>query len=577
VAAQAASLLMALSTVAGVAAITPFFAVLGDPGVIDRSVPLTWLFRHGGFHTERGFITALGVGFVGVVVITNLVNLLGAYALQRIALHIGDDMRALLFMEYLHRDSLYHANTHGTALCNNVAYETERSVVTTLQNVFTLVTQCVTIALVIGSIAFVNPLAAAAIVSVLIGGYGCIYLLLRQRIFRAGRLARALAEQRMKLILEALSAVKEIAVLHKQAFFQERFEQASRRASRIIGYIAAITLSPRYAMECIAVAGVVGSALALSSTAQATGQWLAELTFLGFAVYRLLPALQQAFAGIVNIRAAQASFAVIAADLKRARATQARPAAAQGVWHAGPRREIRLEEISFRYSPDAPPALDAVSLSIVPGTVVGIVGPSGCGKTTLVDILAGLLVPQSGAVRVDDIGIDESNRRSWQSHIAYVPQGFYLLDSTVAENIALGVAAEDIDRERMRAAARRASLDEFVSRLAQGYDEVIGERGVRLSGGQRQRLGIARALYTDASVVIMDEATNALDVLTEAEVMSAIKGLRGQRTIILIAHDMSALKSCDVIVELVKGKLVRRGSGPSSTAGPPPKAFADAF
>jgi ABC-type multidrug transport system fused ATPase/permease subunit len=175
-------------------------------------------------------------------------------------------------------------------------------------------------------------------------------------------------------------------------------------------------------------------------------------------------------------------------------------------------------------------------------------------------MIAGLLVPQAGRVEVDGIVLDDANRSAWQSRIAYVPQSIYLLDTTIAQNVALGIPAEAIDRERLLTAAQLAQLDEFVSTLPSGYDHVVGERGVRLSGGQRQRIGIARALYTNASVLILDEATNALDGLTEQELIATILRLRGRYTIILIAHRLNTVRACDVIFELDRGKITGSGS-----------------
>jgi ABC-type multidrug transport system fused ATPase/permease subunit len=284
------------------------------------------------------------------------------------------------------------------------------------------------------------------------------------------------------------------------------------------------------------------------------------LTFLGFAVYRLLPTLQQAFGAIVKIRAGNAGFVSIAADLRLARARKYADRALDSSWQERPRQEIQLKEVSFRYEPDRPPAASGVSLRIPARSAVGFVGANGAGKTTVVDLVAGLLVPAIGKIEVDGIALDDANRVAWQSRIAYVPQNISLLDTTIARNIALGIPRAAIDQERLLAAARLAHLDEFVRTLPRGYDHPVGERGMSLSGGQRQRLGIARALYTDASVLILDEATNALDGLTEQELMATILRLRGRYTIILIAHRLSAVRACDVIFELDRGKVSASGS-----------------
>jgi len=225
-----------------------------------------------------------------------------------------------------------------------------------------------------------------------------------------------------------------------------------------------------------------------------------------------------------------------------------------------PQQEIRLEEVSFRYAPDQPWALRGVSLRVPARAAVGFVGVNGSGKTTLVDVIVGLLVPSEGRVEVDGSALDEANRAAWQSRIVYVPQNMFLLDSSIAQNIAFGIPAADINRHRLLEAVRLAQLDEFIKTLPAGYDHRVGERGIQLSGGQRQRIGIARALYREATVLVFDEATNALDGLTEQELMATLGRLRGRYTTILIAHRMTAVRSCDIIFELENGKITGSGT-----------------
>jgi ABC-type multidrug transport system fused ATPase/permease subunit len=191
---------------------------------------------------------------------------------------------------------------------------------------------------------------------------------------------------------------------------------------------------------------------------------------------------------------------------------------------------------------------------------VGIVGANGSGKTTLVDMIAGLLEPGIGRIEIDGITLDDANRADWQSRIAYVPQDIFLLDTTIEQNVALGVAPADIDRARLLKAAQLAHLDKFVDGLPGGYQHIVGERGMKLSGGQRQRIGIARALYTDASVLIMDEATSAQDGLSEQELMATLLRLRGRYTIVLIAHRLSTVRACDVIFEFDGGEMTASGT-----------------
>jgi HlyD family secretion protein len=563
---QIVSMAMAFSTVSGIAAIAPFFAVLGQPELIDHNALLHWAYAHGGFSSKRGLVVALGIAFIGVMLIANLISVLGSLAMSRLALRIGTELQSTLFGEYLSRPYSFHTRANGTMLFNNILHETARVTNGILRNAFLLVTNLVTASFIILSILLLKPMIALAMIAGLAGGYALIYFVLRNRLLKVGQTQSRFAIEQAQILHESFGAIKEIIVLHAQNFFRGRFERASKSFSLAAAHSQVVAQNPRHLMECVAAVGLVGLALVLGGREDGVGPWLGQLTFLAFAAYRLLPILQQVFAASVNIRADRAALALIAPDLRRARTaihTTIPPhfMGADCAWQGGrPQQEIRLEEVSFRYAPDQPWALRGVSLRIPARAAVGIVGVNGSGKTTLVDVIVGLLVPSEGRVEVDGSALDEANRAAWQSRIAYVPQNMFLLDSSIAQNIALGIPTAEINRHRLLEAVRLAQLDEFIKTLPAGYDHRVGERGIQLSGGQRQRIGIARALYRAATVLVFDEATNALDGLTEQELMATLGRLRGRYTTILIAHRMSTVRSCDIVFELENGKIAGSGT-----------------
>jgi len=562
---QIVSIAIAFSTITGIAAIAPFFAVLGQPQLIDSNSLLHWAYVHGDFSDRRGFVVALGFAFIAVMLIANLINVLGSLAMSRLAVRIGNELQSTLFGEYLSRPYTFHTRTNGTMLLNNILYEAAKVAHGIVRNGFLLVTNLVTASFIILSILLLKPVIALAMIAGLAGGYGLIYLVLRNRLLQLGQTHSRFAVEQAQILHESFGAIKEIILLQAQNFFRGRFERASKASARAAAYSQAVAQNFRQLMECVAAVGLVGLALLLGGRENGVGSWLGQLTFLAFAAYRLLPILQQVFAASVNIRADRAGLALIAQDLRRARAAihttaLANSARTDRAWQVCPQREIRLEEVSFRYAPDQPWALRGVSLRIPARGAVGIVGVNGSGKTTLVDVIVGLLVPSEGRVEVDGSALDEANRAAWQSQIAYVPQNVFLLDASIAENIALGIPAADIDRHRLLEAIRLAQLDELIETLPAGCDHRVGERGVQLSGGQRQRIGIARALYRSATVLVLDEATNALDGLTEQELMSTLGCLRGRYTTILIAHRMTTVRSCDIIFELENGTITNSGT-----------------
>jgi HlyD family secretion protein len=557
---QAVALIMAVSTLIGIAAIVPFFSVLGDPARIGHSAALSWVYRRFGFGAERSFLIALGVGSLLVIVLANAVNWFGSLAMNRFAGRIGDYFTVALFDDYLHRDYRFHLACNSATLLSNVAWETGRGTTGIVQFYFVLCTNLAAALLIIASLVLVNPLIAAATLGGLSAGYALIYVLARQQLLRNGHLESRHTQERMKIASESFGGIKEIRLLSAQDYFRDKFQRACESLSRTGLNTQSIAQSPRYIMECFVVGGLVVAALVLVEQNGTTGPWLAQLTYLGLAAYRLLPALQQIFHALVRIRADRVAFERIADDLRRAcqrvrgRPRQLDPA----LWQGRPRFHIQLTDVGFRYSPERQPALAGVTLRIDAGSTVGLVGPSGSGKTTIAELILGLLVPTSGSITVDGTDLDENNRIDWQSTIAYVPQRIVLFDTSLAENIALAVGAERIDQHRLRSAVRLAQLESLVTSLPGGYQELLGEHGLRLSGGQRQRIGIARALYRNASTLILDEATNALDRLTEDEIMSTLEGLRGERTIILIAHRLSAALRCDRIITIDNGSVVER-------------------
>jgi ATP-binding cassette, subfamily B, bacterial PglK len=556
---QLLSIVMALSTVGGIAAVLPFFAALADPHAIEHNALLRVVAQRAHLDTGGSYSAVLGMTFAAVVLIANAVNLFGFMAINRFAARVGDSLNVRLFDEYVHRDYEFHLRSKSSTLASKVQ-ESARVTSGVLQQALILVTNLVTIACIAAAVVLVNPIVAVAAIAGLGGSYAAIYVTARRRLVRNGQSESRYHAERARTISEGLGAIREVMLAQAREFFVRRFAAQSRSISRSAVNTLAISQAPKYILECITVACLVGVALYLHGRPDAGSPWMAQLSFVVFAAYRLLPALQQAFAAIVKIRADRTAFAGIEIDLGRANPSRriTRDALAERAWCGRPRCEIRLSEVSFRYAPDRPAAVLGASLVIPAGAIVGFIGPNGSGKTTLLDLVSGLLVPQSGHVEIDGMRLDRANCVAWQSTIAYVPQHPTLFEATLAENIAFGTPPAQVDRERLESAVRLARLTECVAALPNGYDEWLGA-GCGLSGGQRQRVAIARALYRDASLLILDESTSALDTAAEGEVTETLDLLRSNRTILIIAHRTSALRYCDFVVELSGGRIV--GSG----------------
>jgi ABC-type multidrug transport system fused ATPase/permease subunit len=302
--------------------------------------------------------------------------------------------------------------------------------------------------------------------------------------------------------------------------------------------------------------------LYLVGTGRDVSSWTPILAVYVIAGYRMLPALQEIFSGLTTIRYNLVTLDSLYKDFTGLEPVttnkQDRQDMKAGFQHF---KTIRFSAVDFRYPQGSEYALQEINLVIDRNTTVGLVGPTGSGKTTIVDTLLGLLLPVSGNLVVNDIIVTPGNVRGWQQCIGYVPQHIYLFDDTIAKNIAFGVADEAIDRVALERASRIANVHDYiVNELPNGYQTIVGQRGLRLSGGQQQRIGIARALYHQPDILVLDEATNALDSVTEHVVMDAIRLMSHKMTIIMIAHRLNTVKNCDVIHYIDQGHIVSSGT-----------------
>jgi HlyD family secretion protein len=546
---QAVSVLMAISTVAGLASVMAFLAVLADPSLIDEHAVLKRLSRAFGLD-GRDFLTALGGAFIALLLLGAIVNLAGSRVMAAFAYSVGDRIREALFAEYLWRDYLFHARVGAGRLMENVLNQSDR-VVLSLLSAQLLITNAILTLLVVMSIAVVNPRVALGGVLAIAGSYSLFYAIVRRRVARRGRELSRLGAERIAVVEQSLRGIKYLQVSGARDVFGRRLSAVAGAYSSSLADTQFLGQFPRYVLECVAGATLIACAGLIGSGA-AGGMWLAQLSFIAFAGFRLLPAFQQMYHGFVVLRANRPVIENVAAELEHratargTRASDAKPRVEKG---------IELLGVSFRYSPDTPLVLRDANLRISAGDAVGIVGTSGCGKTTLVDLVLGLLSPASGRVEIDGVALDEGRVPAWQRSIGYVPQDVLIMDASVRENIAFGIDPASIDDERVREVARQAGADGFIEALPGGYSARISGVSGGLSGGQRQRVGIARALYGDPSLLVLDEATNALDAGTESAIIEAVVRNRGARTVLIVAHGASLIESCDRVHELRDGKL----------------------
>lgn len=554
---QLVAVLMAVSTVIGLAAVMAFLAVLANPGLIDSHAVLNGLRRSLDL-THRGFLLVMGGGFIAWLILSAITNVVGSLAMGRFACSVGDRVREVLFAGYLQRDYLFHARAGAARLLHNVIYQSDR-VTSTLFNGQVLITNAVLTLLVVVSIAVVNPTVALIGVVAIAGSYWFVYRILRRRVARNGRLQSKWGAERAAVVEQAFHGIKYLLVARAQDAFRTRLTTATHSLSQVLADTQFIGQFPKYLLECVAGTALIACA-ALVSGGSGGGAWLAQLSFIGFAGFRLLPAFQQMYNAFVVVRAHRSAIEDLASQLDDGMPVSPIPKSSPRSGTRGGLRSVELAGVSFRYSPEAPLVLDNVNVRIAAGTAIGIVGASGCGKTTLLDLILGLLVPIEGRIEIDGEALDSRGVMDWQQSIGYVPQEVMILDATVRENVAFGAALGEIDDDRVREAAVQAGASEFIEALPGGYAAKISGMGGALSGGQRQRLGIARALYRQPSLLVLDEATNSLDSETERAVIDAVIRNRGARTLLIVAHGSAVIDACDRVYEMRGGALHDRES-----------------
>ena len=546
----------------GVAAILPFLAILSDTSVIHSNAQLVWVYETFGFTSDQNFLTFIGLAVFGVVVLSLVIKTVTLYAMMRFSFMRAASISTRLLGGYLHQPYTWFLNRNTADLGKSLLSEIDRLSLTVIGPAMRLLANVVIVLFLTGLIILVNPVIALASAAFIFGSYGLVFLGLRKLIAKRGE-ERLLANgERFQIAQEALGGAKEVKLLGLERAYAARFSDPARRMARAVTTDMVVGESPRYILEGIAFGGMLLLIVVmLISDDGSLERILPLLGVYAFAGLRLFPALQQVFRMASGLRFNYPSLESLHRDLMEVQQNMAdRPPGAPPA-PMELTRSIELDDVHYAYPQAERAALNGLSLEIPANTTLGIVGGTGAGKTTAVDIILALLMAETGELRVDGVPVTAANRRAWQRSIGYVPQQIFLTDESVRGNIAFGVPAEEIDHAAVERAARIAELHDFVlENLPEGYDTMVGERGVRLSGGQRQRIGIARALYHDPAVLILDEATSALDNLTERAVMDAVHNLGRAKTIIMIAHRLTTVRDCDMIVMLENGRVISSGT-----------------
>ncbi len=505
---------------------------------------------------SRGLIVSLA--FCGLFALKSVLLFGMIFLINRTVYRKVTRFSADLFNLYLHRPLRFHLERNSAEILRNLmsgaslTFEAIRHVLLIALEGFLMIAA---IALLFFIEPWITMLLAVTLCSVAV-----VFYLFISPVFRHwGTRQQTLEGDMIKWIMQAFSSIRDIKVFNSYGFLDRGIREIVRQRARYQTYSVSTMHVPRLVMETLVVVGFMLFVGLLSASETPREEIVATLGVFGMAAIRILPSLNRILSSGAELRQRSAYIDTLYQDwVEGHRDSEQDSASSQSVFTDLSER-IDLKDIRFAYAKEGVPALDTINLSIRKGQSIGIVGPSGGGKSTLIDIILGLLVPDSGRVSVDDADI-MTDISGWRGRIGFVPQQIYLLDDTIRRNIAFGLLDAEIDDAKIAEAVRLAYLDDVVGALADGVNTVIGEQGTRLSGGQRQRIAIARALYRDPDILVFDEATSALDNVSETEITRAIESLAGSRTVLIVAHRLSTVRNCDRIVFIQNGMVVDHGS-----------------
>jgi ATP-binding cassette subfamily C protein len=545
--------IVAVLETAGAAAVVLLVRVLADPGAMAR-LPrlLRWLPASG---DPRAAALSMTTAVVVFYLVRNFVIIGIEYTEEHVIQRLAARISIGLLTRYLRAPYTFHLRNPSAALIQRAGMSVETVVETMLAALVHMVSEAVVTAGLLALMAVAAPsatLAASATIAVLL----LAPLRLTRRLYlRWGEEERAVGQRLLADLHQSLDTIKEILVSGHQDYFAAKFAADRARLRRYKTRRGSAGGAVRTGVETIFICAMLLAVAVLTTSGRSGSEVVSVLGLFAYAGFRIVPAANRIILHVNSIRFARAYVEPMAVDwLALSEASPPAPAAAWPPLATA----IAFDHVCYRYEDGRPDALADVCLSIARGESVGIVGPTGAGKSTLVDVLLGLLTPTSGRVLVDGRDVHAA-LPSWQSQLGYVPQQVMLVDDTLRRNIAFGVDDAGIDEARVLRVVRVARLDALVASLPQGLDARVGERGVRVSGGERQRIAIARALYRDPAVLVFDEATSALDHQTEREIADAIDALRGERTVVVIAHRMATVRTCGRLVVLDAGRVVAQG------------------
>lgn len=553
-------LLMVIASAAealSISAVLPFLSALTSPEKLFNTPFLSQTIDFLGAGSPEDILLLFTILFCVAVILSGLLRLSLLYFQTRISHSIGSDISSEIYLRTILQPYEVHTRKNTSDMISVISMKTDGVIYQVILPVLTLCNSIILSICIFSVILVLDPIVACTAFFGFSILYGVIILSTKKQLSYAGAEVNREQNNVIKILQESLGGIRHILLENNQLKFASLYDGAITRMRKSRANIEIISGSPRYVIEPLGIVLISILALYLSSKSDGVVGAIPTLGMMGLAAQRLLPIAQQAYSAISSIRGGHHILIETLVFLQQ-------PIQPNLNLELHPEVEfeksIRLEEVGFSYSDNKISILENINLTIEKGSRVGIIGETGSGKSTLIDLIIGILKPTTGELLVDDVIINSNNDIGWKRKIAYVPQAIFLSDSTISENIALGVYRGDIDNEKVRHSANVAQIDKKIESWPLKYDTIVGERGARISGGQKQRIGIARAIYKNADVIVLDEATSALDDNTERSLMQALDLIKSDKTVIIVAHRLTTLKGCSKIFNLKNGRLFHLGS-----------------
>lgn len=536
----------------GVSVLLPFIQAILSPERLMEKEYVTIFIKLFNIQNTNTFIIAISILVAFFYVFKNGYQVLSNYWQNKFRTNLQGYISETILTAYMYHPYSFFLDTNSSVLMRNVINDAN-GIMTCVTSMFQIITTFFVIIFMFSFLFITDAFLASGLCIAAFVVFGGTTFLLGRPLRNYGEKLRITDAACYKTCTQAFQGIKEIIVTRKEVYFSDEYKKSYDRKNKYDVKKCILEYIPSRLIEaaCLSVL-VLLVAFKVVTGRVVSDIMISNLGAFAVAAFKLLPAVSALSSNFNSFIVQYSALTSVYQNLEESKKYFSK----NGNEKLSFNNFIELKDLSFAYSTNKNKiVLNSVNAKILKGDVVGIKGGSGSGKTTCVDLILGLLEPNSGNVFIDEVKLSNANVNSWREKISYVPQTAYLIDDTIRANIAFGVPEKEIDDSRIERAMKEAMLYDYVTSLPDKDRTVVGERGVQMSGGQRQRLSIARALYTNPSIIIFDEATSALDEITEKEIMESIDNLIGQKTLIIIAHRLSTLKKCNKIFEVADGKI----------------------